>query len=206
MRSRGGPGKVWKVARTLGRRGRGGKGLPPLLFFTDPVRTPDPAAILARLPAGAGVVYRAFGDVDAVNTARRLRALALRKGLIFLVGADEPLAAACRADGLHLPERDLGRARRLRARHRNWILTAAVHSTLALARAGRAGVDAAVLSAIFPSRSASAGSPLGPRRLSAWIRAGKIGVYALGGVNGDTSSRLARTGAIGIAAIEGVLD
>ena len=206
MRSRGGSGKVWKVARTLGRRGRGGKGLPPLLFFTDPARTPDPAAILSRLPRGAGVVYRAFGHVDAVNSARSLRALAHSRGLVFLVGAAEALATACRADGLHLPERDLGRAHRLRARHRTWILTGAAHSRSALARAGRAGVHAAVVSAIFPSGSPSAGVPLGARRLGAWIRNGRTRVYALGGVNGRNAAQLTRTGAVGIAAIDGVLD
>jgi len=35
--------------------------LPALLFFTDPARTPDPAADAANLPKGAAVVYRAFG-------------------------------------------------------------------------------------------------------------------------------------------------
>ena len=43
-----------------------GKLLPRLFFFTDPIRTPDPARILTRLPRGAGVVYRAFGAADAV--------------------------------------------------------------------------------------------------------------------------------------------
>lgn len=206
MQSSDGPGVVWRMARTLGRRGRGGKGLPPLLFFTDPVRTPDPGAIIARLPKGAGVVYRAFGDVDAVNKGRALRSLARRKGLIFLVGADEALAMACGADGLHLPERDLDRAPLLKSRHRRWVFTGAAHSRAALSRARRYDLDAAVLSAVFPSRSASAGAPLGAARLASWLRSSGMPSYALGGIGRRTAGRLARTGAIGIAAIEGVLD
>ena len=40
--------------------------LPPLLFFTDPERTPRPWETAARLPAGAAVVFRAFGRADAL--------------------------------------------------------------------------------------------------------------------------------------------
>jgi len=39
--------------------------LPALLAFTDPVRTPDPAALATSLPRGAGLVFRAFGAADA---------------------------------------------------------------------------------------------------------------------------------------------
>ena len=61
-------GGFWTLARTaafLGlrahlRKGGARKSLPNLLFFTDPVRTPDPEAIARRLPRGAGVVVRAF--------------------------------------------------------------------------------------------------------------------------------------------------
>jgi thiamine-phosphate pyrophosphorylase len=57
------------------------KALPPLLFFTDPARTPDPEAAARRLPKGAAVVFRAFGAPDAEARARRLRALCRARGL-----------------------------------------------------------------------------------------------------------------------------
>jgi thiamine-phosphate pyrophosphorylase len=191
---------LWRTARTLGRRTRGRKPLPPLLFFTDPARTPHPERTLPTLPRGAGVVFRAFGAPDARERGRRLAALARRHGLIFLVGADAPLARAVRAGGVHLPERLARLSRRLR--RPGWIVTAAAHSLPALLAARQAGADAAVLSPVFPSRSASAGRPLGPVRFAALVRAAGLPVYALGGVDAQTARRLVGSGAIGLAAIE----
>ena len=196
---------LWRIARTLGRHARQGKALPRLLFFTDPWRTPDPAAVMASLPRGAGVVYRAFGAGNAVNQGSALAALARRRGLLFLVGADEGLAMACGADGLHLPERLAGRAPRIRARHPAWLITIAAHSPRALRLAHRAGADAAVLSPVFPSRSSSAGPAIRPLRFAFWSRRAGLPVYALGGVDPDTAKRLRRTAAVGVAAIDGLI-
>ena len=52
------------------------KALPALLFFTDPVRTPEPEAIAAQLPPGSAIVYRHFGFPDAEARALRLNAIA----------------------------------------------------------------------------------------------------------------------------------
>lgn len=193
------------VARTLNRRASARKPLPGLLFFTDPTRTPDPAKVMARLPRGSGVVFRTFGAPDGLDQARRLRALAEQRGLIFLIGADAGLAAAVRADGVHLPERGLGRALAIRRRHPAWLITGAAHSPRALAEARRLGLDAAVLSPVFASRSPSAGAPLGRTRFEAWTRAAGLPVYALGGISGRTAPGLRTSRAVGLAAVEGLM-
>ena len=166
-------------------------------MFTDPVRTPDPVALARRTPRGGAIVYRAFGAADAELVARRLKAVARARGLILLIGADAKLAARIGADGVHLPERLAHRARALR--RPGWLVTAAAHSIRA-ARA--AGVDAVVISAIFPSSSASAGAPIGPVRLARMVRAAGRPVYALGGVTNETARRLLPTGVVGIAGVE----
>jgi thiamine-phosphate pyrophosphorylase len=191
-----------RTALCLGRRARAGKPLPPLLFFTDPERTPDIAAAMRRLPRGAGVVYRAFGAADAPVVARRLANLARNRGLVLLIGADAALAAAAGAHGVHLPERLASRARRLKAAHPRWIVTAAAHSLTAARRAAAAGADAVVVSAVFPSASPSAGPPIGPLRLAALARSAGGPVYALGGVNNETARRLLGAGLVGLAAVE----
>jgi len=178
------------------------KALPSLLFFTDPVRTPDPAAVAATLPAGAAVVFRAFGAADAEAVGRELRRVATARRLKLLVGADARLAAAVGADGVHLPERLAGRARALKTWRPDWIVTAAAHSERAAHLAGRAGADAAVVSAVFPSRSPSAGAPIGPVRLAAIARRAPLPVYALGGVNSKTARRLLDAGLAGLAAVD----
>jgi thiamine-phosphate pyrophosphorylase len=180
--------------------------LPRLVFFTDPGRTPDAAAAIAKLPRGAGVVYRAFGDERATEVGRELARLAHARGLVLLAGADPDLAAAIGADGVHLPERMLGRARSLRRARRTWIVTCAAHSAAALVAARRAGADAAFLSPVFESRSPSAGRPIGALRFAALARAAGLPVYALGGVNAHTARRLVRSGAAGLAAVEGFAD
>lgn len=199
--------RLLRTARTLGRRacpGKTGRHLPSVWLITDPSRLADPCAVALRLPRGAGVIYRAFGASDAMTTAQSLAAIARRRGLILLIGADEALARAVGADGMHLPERLVGRARALRRRHPCWLITGAAHSSVALRRADRAGLDAALVSVVFASRSASAGEPMGPVRLAGMVRRATTPVIALGGVNNKTAPRLLATGAVGLAAVEGL--
>jgi len=151
-------GEALKLGSAAPRRKalpRARRPLPPLFFVTDPVRAPRPAAVAMALPRGCGIIYRAFGAPDAGRVAAALAKIARRRGLILLVGADEGLAARVGAHGVHLPERALATARRLRARQPGWILTAAAHSARALAAAARCGLDAALLSPVFDSPSAS---------------------------------------------------
>jgi thiamine-phosphate pyrophosphorylase len=177
------------------------KALPALLFFTDPVRTPDPEAVAAQLPTGSAIVYRHFGAPDAEARALRLKAIARERGLKLLIGQDVALAARIGADGIHLPERLAHRAAALKRARPRWIVTSAAHS-LAAARQGAA--DAVVISVAFPSKSASAGAALGPIRLAALVRAAGRPAYALGGVTKKTARRLLDAGLVGLAAVDGL--
>jgi thiamine-phosphate pyrophosphorylase len=175
--------------------------LPALILMTDPARTPDPVASAQRLPPGSAVIYRAFGAPDAARIGRALAAVARRRGLILLVGADASLARAIGADGVHLPERLGHRARALRAAWPHALITVAAHSRQAVRRAERFGADAAVLSSIFASDSPSAGAPLGRVRFGAIARASGLPVYALGGVTMKNAPELLGSGAAGVAAV-----
>lgn len=190
------------------RKGRARKGLPCLLFFTDPVRTPDPETIAERLPRGAAIVFRTFGAADAEARGWRLLAVARRRGLKLLIGADAELARRLGADGVHLPERLAHRARRLKALHPRWIVTAAAHSPGAARRGLSAGADAVVISVVFASGSASAGAPMGQVRLARLVRGLGVGgldgpAYGLGGITDKTARRLLDAGLVGLAAVEG---
>lgn len=158
---------------------------------------------MARLPAGAGVVFRPFGQAGALRQGPRLRALARARGLVFLVGADPALAARLSADGLHLPQRLAHRAGAIRRAHPAWIVTAAAHDMPAALATRRAGAQAVVVSPVFPSRSPSAVKPIGPLRFAAIAKGGPT--YALGGVSARTAKRLLLTRAVGLAAIDGLL-
>jgi thiamine-phosphate pyrophosphorylase len=196
---------VGRWARTLGPARVRGKTLPRLFFFTDPSRTPDPEAVIRRLPRGAGVVYRAFGDPQAVRIGRGLVKAARRRGLLILAGADPGLAARIGADGVHLPERSAALAAGLKRSRPTWVVTAAAHSKAAIGIARRGGVDAVFVSPVFPSASPSAGRPLGALRFAALIAGAGLPVFALGGINDRTARLLIGPGVAGVAAVEALL-
>lgn len=199
---------LWEVASGLAREAakvsrdevRPGPGLPPLLFFTDPDRTPRPWETAARLPVGAGVVFRSFGGADARETAMRLRDATRRRDGLLLIGLDAELAEAVEADGVHLPERALDLAPALAASRPDWRLTGAVHDAERLR--GLKGLDAAVLSPVFPAGGASRSKPaLGPAAFRAAVVGAACPVYALGGIDAANASGLKGSGACGLAAI-----
>jgi len=199
--------RLWAGAQALARarlavRGGEPSRVPPLLFLTDPERTPRPWDTAASMPSGSGVVYRGFGRPEALDEARRLRSVTRRQGMTLLIGLDAALADAVDADGLHLPERSLSAAYALSGRRPGWILTGAAHTAeTALAARDLHGV---LLSPIFPAGGASAGrSPLGVDALKA-ASGGMTPIYALGGVSAETVGLLTDSGCAGAAAIDGV--
>ena len=192
---------LWDAAVALNRRA-GAVSLPPLLFFTDPDRTPRPWEAAARLPAGAGVVFRTFGRPEATETGHRLRAATRSAGVRLLVGLDFDLAEAIAADGLHLPERAAEQAGAIRVRRPDWLITAAWHGA---GTPVTAGLDALTLSPVFPAGGASAAKPaLGVEAFRMRAADAGLPVYALGGVTPDKAASLLDSGACGLAGVGAV--
>lgn len=201
---------LWEAASVLARdaakvsRARGGTGLnlPPLLFFTDPDRTPRPWETAARLPVGAGVVFRHFGRPDARETALRLREATLRRDGLLLIGLDAELAEAVGADGVHLPGRALDQAGRISQARPDWRITGAAHARSELEAPG---LDALIVSPVFQAGGASAGTaPLGLAAFRDRVLAAPRPVYALGGIDGGNARSLIGSGACGIAGVSAI--
>lgn len=171
-------------------------------LFTDPGRLPDSLAAAARLPRGAGVVHRHFGEPGAIAQAAPLAQLARARGLTLLIAADVDLARRVGAAGVHIPQRFLGDRRLRRRWRRDWIRTAAAHDARAIRRAAAAGMDAAFVSPVFPSRSPSAGRALGVLRLAGLAQNAALPVMALGGVTPVTAARVLNVGVVGVAAVD----
>lgn len=198
---------LWQTATALARAAAAVSPpkvpLPPLLFFTDPTRTPRPWETASRLPAGAGVVFRHFGATDALEIGLRLRAATQAAGVRLLVGLDTDLAERIEADGVHLPERALSAAYALSGRRPDWLLTGAVHSLEAARRAH--DLDALVLSPVFSAGGASATrTALGVARFRSITAVAPCPVYALGGIDAARAAELASSGACGIAGVDAV--
>lgn len=183
--------------------------VPTLYFFTDPARTPDPAAIAAQLPRGTAVVFRHFGRPELIASAAALRKLCRRRGLVFLVAGDAKLARQLGADGVHWPENRAPRLRLPPGRGMR-LQTISAHSRAALAKARGGAFDAAILSPVLESRSPSATLPhariLGARHAGALARRAGLPVIALGGINAATARMLKGRGFAGLAAIDAFLD
>jgi thiamine-phosphate pyrophosphorylase len=201
---------LWEVASVLARDaakvsrepGRIAPILPPLLFFTDPERTPRPWETAARLPIGSGVVFRHFGRPGARETAMRLREATLERGGLLLIGLDAELADRVGADGVHLPERVLDRAVDLANARPDWLMTGAAHL---LATPGTPGLDALVVSPVFQAGGASSETaPLGLGTFREWVKAARRPVYGLGGIDGGNARALIGSGACGLAGISGI--
>lgn len=198
--------ELWRIALDLNRAAAAvdprAARLPPLIFLTDPDRTPQPWRIAARLPAGAAVIHRGFGRPETPEEARRLREATRTAGVRLLIAADAELAEAVAADGVHLPEREAERATELRRFRPDWFITAALHPP----GVGAEGVDALLASPVFPAGGASAARPaLGLQAFADAVSAAKVPAYALGGVTARRARKLTGSGACGIAAIGAVV-
>ena len=190
-----------RLAAGLNLRGAAKRALPPMLLMSDADRLADPRAAARLLPRGSAVVLRNYRSAGRAALAAELAALCRVRGLALLIGGDGALASCVGAHGLHLPEALAPRAREWRRRRDDWIITVAAHSAPALCRAARAGADAAVLGPVFASASHAVAPGLGAERFAALVRASPIAVYALGGIDAGAARRIARSGAVGIAAI-----
>lgn len=170
---------------------------PALFILTDPARTPDPVTLAEHLPEGSGLILRTYGRASIEAAAFPLAEIARRRGFALLISADPDLAARAGADGVHWPQWSLMQA------HRPWpgaLVTASAHDPHALRRAQKLA-DAVLVSTVFPSKSPSAGRPMGAFRLAAWARRSPAPVYGLGGVTSTTVRRLRGLGLSGVASV-----
>lgn len=176
--------------------------LPPLLYLSDPARTPDPIKVAQSLPIGAGFVYRHFGASDKASISSRLREITWRRHQTLLIGNDPELAMYVRADGVHWPESQRDKAKLWRGRFE--IMTVSAHSRAAIQAASPARLDAVLCSTVFPSQSLSASRPLGAYKFRTLVASGRLPVYGLGGVESNNAGHIADIA--GLAAISGLQD
>ncbi|HTQ70479.1 MAG TPA: thiamine phosphate synthase [Acidocella sp.] len=172
---------------------------PPLWFFTDEARLPDPLPVIRRLPVGlCGVVFRHDSHPGRAALAKAAARICRARGGALIIAGDRRLAAALGA-GLHL--------RGGQGRVGGWggLLSASVHDSAQLTRARRAGVGLVFISPVFPTVSHPGAPVLGA---SGWLRlarqAGGVKSYALGGVSGRRVRALGPLCA-GIGAIDAFL-
>lgn len=178
--------------------------LPSLIFLTDDVRTPDPLIAIAALPRGALVILRARNSLRRSALAHEASRIARANGLLLSVAGDVALAREIGAS-IHLSQAEIAQAAEIRARQDNRLLTAAAHDRQAVEQAQQMGVDAALLSPIFETRSHAGLGGIGIEELRSIARATHLPLYALGGVDQNNVAQLSDIPLAGIAAIGALL-
>jgi thiamine-phosphate pyrophosphorylase len=163
--------------------------LPRLWLITDERQGHGLLGTVARLPAGAGLLFRHYSlpEVARRDLFERVRAAA--PGPVLLAGPAEQ-ALAWGADGSHGP----GAGRGLRS--------APVHDFAQIRAAERAGAGLLFLSPVFTTRSHPGARTLGLAHFAWLARRTPLPVVALGGMNPARGRRLASFGAYGWAGID----
>ena len=165
--------------------------------MTDP-RAPEPD--LTLWPGRVALIYRHFGGDDRLAKAQEWRQRTFAGGHDLLIGDDPELAMAVGADGVHFRrDPDIAAPRLWRERCPGWLIS------MAGVKAGGYTapldtLDGLLVSSVFPSRSPSAGTPLGVEGLERATRLGAP-VYALGGIHAGNVDQLAGLPLAGMAGV-----
>jgi thiamine-phosphate pyrophosphorylase len=144
---------------------------------------------VARLPEGAGIVFRHYSLADSARHALFDRVRAAHSGLLLLAGP-QALAAAWGADGSH-------------GQHAG-ATSASAHDLTQIRAAEAAGAALVFLSPVFPTRSHPGAPALGPQGFAALAAQTHLPVVALGGMNAARAATL--SGAYGWAGIDAWLE
>ncbi len=176
--------------------------MPRRWILTDDTRLPTPDGLPRTHAAGMGLILRQYDHADRAGLADAFGEACRARGWTFLVAGDWRLALRCGADGLHLPDYLVPRRALWKRAKPNWLVTAAAHSDGAVQRARSAGVDAILVSPVFPTRSHPGASVLGPFAAARLARTFPGPVFALGGLDGGRSRRLESLGFNGWAGID----
>jgi len=149
---------------------------------------------------------RGVTDRELVSLGRLLRGLTQQHGAALLVNDRIDVAAAIRADGVHLPARSFAAAEARAILGSHSLIGVSTHSPAEVEAAAETGADFAVFGPVFETPSKRRfGAPLGLPALEEAAHAAAIPVLAIGGLNPSRTPEAIRAGAAGVAVIRSVL-
>lgn len=172
--------------------------LPAIWLMTDPRLGADLPGVVARLPKGAGVIFRHY-QLEPAERRRlfeEVRRICRRQRRLLLLAGSPGQARQWGADGFH------GRTGR-RCYPGQWH-SAPVHDLVEIRVAEQAGADCLLLSPIFATRSHPKELPLGRVRFGLLCQQSDLPVFALGGMSARLARSLSPLRLAGWAAIDGL--
>jgi thiamine-phosphate pyrophosphorylase len=161
--------------------------LPRLWLMTDERLGDGLLDAVARLPAGAGIVFRHYSLGELARHSLFEQVRAAHPGLLLLAGPAE-LVDRWGADGSHGPGPGSG------------LRTAPAHDLAEIRAAETTGAALLFLSPVFATRSHPEARPLGPEGFASLAARTRLPVIALGGMTAKRAEGL--VGAYGWAGID----
>lgn len=166
--------------------------LPKIWLMTDERLGERLGEAVARLPDGAGIVFRHYALPAASRRSlfNEVKEAARTRNLLLLLAGSAETAQFWRADGSHGSGAGAG------------LRSAPVHDLAEIRAAEGDGADLLFLSPVYATRSHPGAGPLGLDGFAALVRETRLPVIALGGMNEKRARETARLGAYGWAGID----
>jgi len=170
----------------------------------------DPLAITEMILAAGVKTLQLRAKKTAANAmfelAREMRALCSRAGARLIVNDRLDVALAAAADGVHLGQEDLPPATARGLCPRGLLIGVSTHSVAEAKAAEAGGADYIGFGAMYATRSKDGATPpQGPARLAEVVRATRLPVIAIGGIDRDRIAEVKAAGAAGAAVISALL-
>jgi len=168
-----------------------------------------PALTLEAIKAGASMIQLRAKNLDAgefLDLALRISNILGPHNIPFIINDKVDISKACKADGVHLGQKDMSLSQARKILGNDKIIGISVNTVKQALKAEKEGADYLGASPLFYTDSKKDLDPeLGLKGLQEMRKQVKIPILAIGGINSDNASEVMAAGADGIAVISAIL-
>jgi thiamine-phosphate pyrophosphorylase len=181
-----------------------------LLLVTDRRQARRPLPDIVRLALEAGCRWISVREKDLpedeqISCLRMLMPMARRHGARLMLHGTASLAAACNADGVHLPSGSDPHAARATLGAAK-LVGVSIHTVTEAEQIDPDAVDYALAGPAYETPSKPGYGPeIGRIGLAAIAGAARVPILAIGGLNAMRAAEVMAAGAVGIAVMGGVM-
>ncbi|MBO5278791.1 MAG: thiamine phosphate synthase [Lachnospiraceae bacterium] len=161
----------------------------------------------AALKGGATCIQLREKELDEetfLEEAIEMRALCARYGVPFIVNDNVEIAVKCRADGVHVGQKDMEAGTVRAIAGEDMIIGVSARTVEQAVAAEKAGADYLGVGAVFATTTKKDARPVSHQTLKEICEAVSIPVVAIGGVCKSNIQELAGTGVDGVALVSAV--